>query len=206
MRLIFPGGSTSDRGRRAYCGNPLPGARAGRPRSRRPLPCSSCSPSVTSCWARWPSRYDSARSPDGWRRIVGVGLRAEHAKFALTAFALTPPADPPAALARFLRSDPDARFALTHTPRLVTRRRTDAVDVAELTFVPDGSLTGMNLHLDPLLPESTAADRERGVAALVAAYNRTRTLPEQTRPLELDRAVGGDPFARRLLAAACVSF
>lgn len=144
--------------------------------------------------------------PDGWRPIVGVGLRSEHSKFGLSAFGLTAPADVTAALARFLRNEPDALFTLTHTPWLTTRHRATSLDLAELLFAPDGTLSGVELHLDPLGDEPAAPDRERAISAVIDAYNRTRTLPEATRPLELARAVGDDPLARRILSAACVSF
>ncbi len=144
--------------------------------------------------------------PDGWRSIVGVGLRSEHAKFGLSAFGLISPADAPAALARFLRTEPDALFTLTHTPWLTTRHRTESLDLAELRFGPDGTLAAVELHLDPLDDEPTAADREKAITAVIDAYNRTRTLPEATRPLELERAVADQPFAVRLLSAVCVSF
>lgn len=145
--------------------------------------------------------------PDGWRRVVGVGLRNEHAKFALTAFGLLPPPEEGAvaALARFLRTEPDAQFRLEHPRWLVERHRTDAVDLAELVFTANGILAGLNLHLDPVRPTPTPAAAEHAVATVIDAYNRTRSLPEATRPIALKRAVGDDPFARRLLNAVCVT-
>lgn len=144
--------------------------------------------------------------PDGWRRVVGVGLRGEHAKFGLSAFGLLPPAVEGAvpALARFLRGEPDALFTLTHARWLVTRHRTATLDAVELVFTPDGILAGMNLHLDPQRPTPDTATSEQAVATLIDAYNRTRHLPEATRPMVLRQAAGDDPFARRLLDAVCV--
>lgn len=154
------------------------------------------------------------RKPDGWRRVVGVGLRNEHAKFALSAFGLTPPRVEGAvsALARFLRTEPDARFTLRHARWLSTRHRCDTVDLVELVFAPDGTLAGLNPHLDPQRATPTPEVCERATAAVIAAYAATRTLPEATRTLELEqyvrREVDGDAqrFALRLLEAACVSF
>lgn len=153
--------------------------------------------------------------PDGWRRIVGVGLRNEHAKFGLSVFGLAPPSEEGAvaALARFLRTEPDAQFALQHTRWLVSRHRTEAVDLIELVFTDYGILAGLNPHLDPIRPTPDTATVEHALAAVIAAYNRTRTLPEATRPIELEQAVSktlaGHPeaerFARRLLSAVCVS-
>lgn len=143
--------------------------------------------------------------PDGWRRVVGVGLRAEHAKFGLSAFGLTPPDDGPvSALARFLRTEPDALFTLMHTRWLTTRHRTDTLDVVERVFTADGILAGLNPHLDPLRPAPTPTTVELAAATVIDAYNRTRTLPEAVRPVELERAVGDDPFAQRLLNAVGV--
>ena len=155
------------------------------------------------------------RRPDGWRRVVGVGLRSESAKFGLTAFGLTPPRaeGAVAALARFLRTDQEARFALRHSRHLTSRYATDVVDLVELRFAPDGSLAALETHLDPTRAVENG-ERERAEEAVVAAYNRTRTLSEATRPLDLEqhvrRELTGSPdaesYARRLLAAACVSF
>lgn len=144
--------------------------------------------------------------PDGWRRIAGVGLRAEHAKFGLTAFGLIPPREEGAvaALARFLRTEPDALFRLEHTRWLTSRHRTDALDVVELVFTPDGILAGLNPHLDPVRPTPATAAVEHATAAVIVAYNQTRHLPEATRPMELKRLAGDNPFALRLLDAVGV--
>jgi hypothetical protein len=150
--------------------------------------------------------------PDGWRRVVGVGLRNEASKFAVAAFGLAPPKVDgiPAALARFLRTEPDAKFALTHTDRLTARYPIDHVDLVELHFAPDGSLVEIVPHLDPLR-EVSEVDRERIGSAVIAAYNRTRTRPEAVRPIELERLVHQEltdtaerAFAKRLVSAVCV--
>lgn len=150
--------------------------------------------------------------PDGWRRVVGVALRNEASKFALAAFGLAPPNvdSTPAALVRFLRTEPDARFALTHTEHLTARYAIEHVDLIELHFAPDGSLNAVIPHLDPLR-EVPEMDRERVGAAVIAAYNRTRAQPETVRAIELERLVHEElpgtaerAFADRLLSAACV--
>jgi hypothetical protein len=153
--------------------------------------------------------------PDGWRRIVGVGLRDEASKFAVSAFGLTPPRveGVAAALARFLRTEPDARFTLRHDRWLISRRASEFVDLVVMRFAPDGTLTELEPHLDPLRAVPGPADQERATAAVVTAYNRTRTLPEATRPTELEHAVRrelidhptAERHAVRLLAAACAS-
>lgn len=153
--------------------------------------------------------------PDGWRRIVGVGLRNEHAKFGLSAFGLVPPPEEGAiaALTRFLRTEPDAQFGLRHSHWLVSRYRTDSVDLVELVFTDYGILAGLNPHLDPVRPTPTPTAAEHAIATVIAAYNRTRALPEAMRPIELEQAVSktlaGHPeaerFAQRLLSAVCVS-
>lgn len=140
------------------------------------------------------------RRPDGWRRIVGVGLRNEASKFAVAAFGLTPPpGNLAAALARFLRTEPDAHFALTHAARLTGRRPADRVDVVELRFAGDA-----------LAAIEPAGDAGPVVAAVVSAYNRTRTAPEAVRAIELERLARAKlppadwPRLERLLSAACV--
>ncbi len=154
--------------------------------------------------------------PDGWRRIVGVGLRDEASKFAVSAFGLTPPRveGVAAALARFLRTEPDARFTLRHDRWLTSRHPSEIVDLVVLRFAPDGTLAELDPHLDPLRNVPGQADQERATAAVVAVYNRTRNLPEATRPTELEQVVRRDLIdhpnaerhAVRLLAAACVTF
>jgi hypothetical protein len=152
--------------------------------------------------------------PDGWRRVMGVGLQNEASKFAVSAFGLTPPrGGTAAALARFLRTDPEARFTLRHGHRLTTRHPGEIVDLVELRFAPDGTLAELEPHLDPLRAVPGGVDRERAAAVVVAGYNRTRTLPEAVRPVELEHdlrreladAPGAERYAVRLLSAACVS-
>jgi hypothetical protein len=154
------------------------------------------------------------RKPDGWRRVVGVGLRNEAAKFGLSAFGLTLPRAEGAvpALARFLRSDPEARFALRHSRQHTERDPIDRADLVELRFAADGSLVELVPHLDPVVRAADGADPERAAAAVIASYNRTRMLPEAARPIELARLVrqklGDSPatlhHAERLLAASSV--
>jgi hypothetical protein len=168
------------------------------------------------------------RRPEGWRRTVGILLRSEPTRFAVSGFGLHVPgavaSDTPAhiqhlaaaALQRYLASTPDAHFRLDWRPAVTIRRRTRTVDVVLLDFAGDGQLR----RLVPFLAEADAvrvADerRERAHHAILAAYDVTRRLPELDRPSAIASAVEralaaeGQPvldYARRLLAATCVSF
>jgi hypothetical protein len=168
------------------------------------------------------------RPPEGWRRTVGVLLRSEPTRFALSAFGLRVPADatPSApgtspetrvarALATFLAGEPDAHFALEWRKPVTIRRPIPFVDVVILRFAADGSLE----RIEPFLAAGVASVAAPDVQArvrdvLVRAYNQTVTLPEVQRTSairEQIRAGLGPPgpasaHARRLLAASCLSF
>ncbi len=151
--------------------------------------------------------------PGGWREVMSVGLRGEPSKFAVSAFGLNPPADLPAALGQFLRTEPDARYRLRHSPSAATRHSAPHADLIVQHFAADGALERIEPHLAPEGREWPAepGGREKAHAAVVAAYNRTRHRPEARRPLELlaelrgavSREAAG--YATRLLAAACLS-
>lgn len=163
------------------------------------------------------------RAPEGWRRTVGILLRSEHTRFAVSAFGLHVPGatgtDSPDriralaadALRRHLSRAPDAHFALEWRPAVTIRRRTAAVDVVLLEFAADGDVTA----LTPVSADSVPAEVRKAAAdAVMAAYNATRTMPEIDRPRALRRAIDGRlasdasaaAFARRMLSATCVSF
>lgn len=173
------------------------------------------------------------RAPDGWRRTVGLLLRAEATRFALSAFGLRVPT--PRGIARdarledrvaagllsYLATQPDAHFALDWRPAVTVRRRTTAVDLVVMEFGESGALLSITPYLSDIAP--AACDQSlRGAVhdAIVAGYNHTRLLPERNRPTALRRtvdsrwpagqsgasAVAQRAYSRRLLDAACLSF
>ena len=171
------------------------------------------------------------RAPEGWRRTVGILLRSEATRFALSAFglrvpdsgsAVLPGRDPfqqrtAQALQAFLASEPDAHFALEWLRPVTNRRPIAIVDLVVLQFLDDGRLEA----IDPYLatsgccpPASDACARVHD--AIVRGYNRTSQLPEVVRPARLLDAVrvalvsaglrAHEAYAQRLLAASCLSF
>ena len=157
------------------------------------------------------------RAPEGWRRTVGILLRSEPTRFALSAFALTVPGgDAAVALQSFLASEPDAHFSLEWRKPVTIRRRTAFVDLTVLDFDDGGRLraiTPVSSASGPPIPPRDVSTRVH--EAILAAYNRTLRLPEIERPQTLMRDVvarvgSGDAvalgYARRLLASCCLSF
>jgi hypothetical protein len=163
------------------------------------------------------------RPPEGWRRTVGILLRSQPTRFAVSAFGLHVPGAAPSdaprrlhelaagALQQYLSRTPDAHFALEWRRAVTTRKRIPAVDVLLLEFAPNGGLSALTPFMADTAP---AGVRQRAADAIVAAYNATRALPEIDRPAalraELERRLRSDApaaaCARRLLSATCVSF
>ena len=164
------------------------------------------------------------RAPDGWRRTVGLLLRSEPTRFALSAFALRAPpvrsgvaADAPlehraaAGLVSYLATQPDAHFALDWHPAVTIRRRTAAVDLVLMDFDESGALRAIAPFLSDAAADTSNPPLRNAVhEVIVTAYNRTRLLPERERPNALRRLVfahdAGRDYSRRLLDAACLSF
>ena len=157
------------------------------------------------------------RAPEGWRRTVGILLRSEPTRFALSAFALTVPGgDTAVALQSFLAREPDAHFSLEWHAPVTIRRRTAIVDLTVLDFDDGGRLRTITPVLSSSGPASPPADVSARVhEAILAAYNGTTRLPEIERPQTLRREVvarvgSGDAaalgYARRLLASCCLWF
>lgn len=172
--------------------------------------------------------------PEGWRRTLGILLRSEPTRFAVSAFGLRLPAAATAAedvremqrrtateLQRYLATHRDAYFALEWHDVITLRRRNAVVDVALLQFSAAGDLEAVTPHfagVSDSAPPSGARDRTE--QAVIAAYNRTRHLPEVERPRALKRdvetslAAEGEvasarampAYAERLLSACCLSF
>ena len=83
------------------------------------------------------------RPPEGWRRTVGILLRSEPTRFAVSAFGLHVPGAAPTdaaerierrgaeALREYLARTPDAHFALEWLPAITRRRRVESVDVSQ---------------------------------------------------------------------------
>jgi len=165
------------------------------------------------------------RAPEGWRRTLGILLRSESTRFALSAFGLRLPGTAAGGddvqrrtadeLQRYLAGQPDAYFALEWLDAITLRRRRRSVDVALLQFSAAGDLEGVTPCLADELrtPAVTAEQRARVQDALITAYNATRHLPEIQRPRAIRRAVDASvtaaamkAYADRVLTACCLSF
>jgi hypothetical protein len=168
---------------------------------------------------------------EGWRRTVGILLRGESTRFALSAFALNVPqphaTDDPTlqmttaeGLLSFLAGEPDAHFSLEWRHPVTVRKRIPHVDLVILSFGPDGALESLVPLLGKDGPAAPAnAVRAHVHAAIVAGYNRTIRQPEAVRARRLRAALRaaiqhGDAagrqdalrYADRVLAASCLSF
>jgi hypothetical protein len=111
------------------------------------------------------------RPPEGWRRTVGILLRSESTRFALSVFGLRVPAAgsavPPGrdpfqfrtaqALQAFLASEPDAHFTLEWLRPVTNRRRIQVLDLVVLQFGPDGRLDAIDPYLAPSSPQVRAS-------------------------------------------------
>ena len=162
------------------------------------------------------------RRPEGWRRTVGILLRGEATRFALSAFGLHVPGDRTVdpetrvsgALLAFLAEEPDAHFYLEWQRSVTVRYSLPSVDLVVLRFDAAGALAG----LEPRLVDEAASPRGGVTArvhdAIIEAYHRTAHLPEVARAQGLLAAVRaactGTPearrYAERVLRAACLSF
>ncbi|HEX4609782.1 MAG TPA: hypothetical protein VH092_16405 [Urbifossiella sp.] len=151
--------------------------------------------------------------PEAWRKLLGVGLRDEPSKFALSAFGLrVAAAELPARLHDFLRTEPEAACALTHSRRFCARHGFDTIDLVVQHFDMAGVLTGMTVLADPARPAGLDESARAAVhTAVVRSYQATARIPERRRPAELaaGAARGLGPAAvaylGRLLKAACLT-
>lgn len=169
------------------------------------------------------------RAHEGWRRTVGILLRSESTRFALSAFGLRVPVLPAAAdgardslhertahaLLTFLAGEPDAHFRLEWHPAVTVRKRIPFVDVVVLTFSSDRTLESLTPYLSATAATAVSQETRAQVhAAIVTTYNETVCLPEETRPRRLRSLLrarvqsSGEAiaYAERILSAACLSF
>ena len=174
------------------------------------------------------------RAPGGWRRTLGILLRSEATRFSVSAFGLQVPAAAAAVdevaqvqrrtadeLRRYLAAQPDAHFELKWHDVITVRRRRTAVDVVLLRFSAAGDLEAVTPQFaDTNESAAMSGAGARVHQALIAAYNRTRHLPEVERPRALKRAVETSfeaesdaataremrAYAERLLSSCCLSF
>jgi hypothetical protein len=174
------------------------------------------------------------RAPEGWRRTVGILLRSESTRFAMSAFSLGVPnagagtghADSletrtAHALLSFLAKEPDAHFRLVWRRPVTLRRRIPFVDLVVLRFTAESTLESIEPYLAPRSGAVPSPDvRAQVHHAIVQAYNETSRLPEVERPRKLgdrvraavgssvigDRAQAAQAYARRVLAGCCLSF
>lgn len=147
------------------------------------------------------------RRPDPWRRTLGLGLRGEGTKFALSAFGIACDAgESDEALARRLGSwlgetlAAGACHGLRHGTDLVERIPAPAPTSALLEFEPDGTLRSAQPQAERLL-------RAEVIAAVLEAHRRTRDLPETERPARLRAilcAAAGGPGGLGEELADCV--
>jgi hypothetical protein len=159
------------------------------------------------------------RPPEGWRRTLGILLRSEPTRFALSAFGLhaldaaTTEQGRPAVerhlaerLRAYLDVQPDAHFLLEWRDAVTIRRRTSSVDVALLRFSASGELQSLEPHFAVgAYRDLAATERDQEHRSIIDAYNGTRLLPETERPRALRKSVDS-PYARRVLSACCLSF
>ena len=100
------------------------------------------------------------RPPEGWRRTLGLLLRSEPTRFALSAFGLRVPEAPgggragveertASGLQAFLATQADAHFRLEWRDGITIRRRVPRVDVVLLRFAAGGKLEGLTPCLAP---------------------------------------------------------
>ena len=171
---------------------------------------------------------------DGWRRTSGVALRSEASKFALTSFGLNPwpqiveATDAPDRVAEnllsrfkaFLAEEAEARWTVRYRmsyAKPVSRRQAEWGDVTLARFDAEGQLLGIT----PAIVGADTAPMARQIEqAIVDAFNRTRGLPELTRPVSLERELIGQlnqpqwrsagrarawHYARRILGGAFIT-
>jgi hypothetical protein len=141
------------------------------------------------------------RNRDPWRRIIGLGLRSEGTKFALSLFGLkgTPGrfvqedflnSEFVSHYIRFLRDRPETFVALSHHRFWVERITTSELDFVLAEFGENGSLIRFQADLDPRSPLNLALPiRLRVDEILLQAHQGTRHLPEAIRSREIWRCV-----------------
>ena len=142
------------------------------------------------------------RQPDAWRRTLGVGLRSEASKFALSAFglqALTDQAGQPFSLreqeeqfggrlAGFLRTEPDAHFVLKQARFCTYRVPSPQLDLTLAQFSPSGTLQSIRPLLDERHPLALGeSDRLEVEGDVIEEYNQTCRLPARARAAVLIR-------------------
>lgn len=187
-----------------------------------------------SALARAPWLKLLGREPDCWRRTLGLGLRSEGTRFALSSFNLRIPADsnPSATVAdnvasrfiqhfsKFIAAEPAAHFVLRHYPYHVERMAVSRTDLVQCDFGAQGELLVMRPQLDPR--EAVALDsaaQQQVENIVVLAHRLTRHLSDIVRFPKLEHEVRQRvvsladarnrdermAYAARLLAAGTVS-
>lgn len=143
------------------------------------------------------------REPDCWRRTLGLGLRSEGTRFALSSFGLQIPTDITTAnqsedivarfiqqFGRFIVGEPDVHFILKHHPYYVERTPVAQVDLVRCDYRPDGDLLAIKPHLDARMPMQLDAAAQQEVEKIILlAHRSTRQLSDIVRFRQLEQEV-----------------
>jgi hypothetical protein len=138
---------------------------------------------------------------DGWRRTTRAYLRSEQDKFGYGSFCIKPL--PEAAitndtyatemlvlrLSDFLKRYPFPYITLDwgHFPVKISSKQT--CDVVLVQYSQEGSILSLKPYLDHALP-GLPPDQEQEVLMIIQnSYNKTKDLPDKTRPKRLKKAV-----------------
>jgi len=151
---------------------------------------------------RLPVAAVTGREPDGWRRMVGLGLRSDGTKFGLSAFGLNLFSDLPERerdapsreiaeahfakrWAAFVAGEAEAGWVLRHGTHHVERLPGRA-DVVIARFSPNGELEKIEPVARPAEESFSEDDESCKIAgAFCAAHRATREMPERERPQAL---------------------
>lgn len=143
------------------------------------------------------------REPDCWRRTLGLGLRSEGTRFALSSFGLQIPTDANTAnqpgdivdrfihhFAHFIVNEPDAHFILKHHPYHVERMPVSQMDLVRCDYCAKGELGAIKPHLDSRIPVTLDAPARTEVEKIILlAHRSTRQLSDIFRFRQLEQEV-----------------
>jgi hypothetical protein len=153
---------------------------------------------------------------DPWRRMLGLRLRSEGVKPALTAFGLKP-FDAETLSARefealflenlfdFLSAERETHYALERRADCDFRRLMPYLDVSFARFAEDGQLISLQTRIDSRHPlDASHEERQATDARIIEVFNATRRLPEVERGLKTCAQVTS-AYGRRILSSCLLS-